>query len=305
MNSSISSFRSYVVAIASLLLVSVLMLAGLSEWLLRSRVLPNDGFAWSFDRFLTSTATDILIGDSHMSQGGYGIAGFINLSMANENASIFEAKIKAYYRDREIGRVVLQADAHVFAASRDTVDISKRLAQYANGSRPTVWILDPNHRVHVFTYWRRFFGRSGFSNVFTFQPNGAITSSEHWSNTELEARIRLTAARVELQRPPPDPKQTEAALVYERIMQFLSDRGAAVCLVSMPVTPLYMERISAYAEYAASMEFFRRLAALHGATYLDLRTSIGSLDLFLNQDHVNLQGATSLAPQIAEGCFPP
>jgi len=214
-----------------------------------------------------------------------------------------DIKTSVYFEDLKPGKIILQADPHILADYLDSADRTSRARQYTDGSNPMLWMLEPEKRPFLYKYWEQYVNGEGFISVLTRQEDGALTQSSVWSERSEADQLTITTARTVLHRPLEDSDKNESAVAYDRIMKFLTERGADICMVSMPVTPLYLEQISEYPEYREALRYMVDLAGQYGATYVDLRNAVSSLDLFADEDHLNEQGTAPAALLIAEQCY--
>jgi len=72
----------------------------------------------------------------------------------------------------------------------------------------------------------------------------------------------------------------------------------------MPMAPAYQDVAAAMPEFAAARQAFDRLADRQQIARVDLWAAAIDPAHFLNQDHLNHQGAGFTAPRIVDACFP-
>ena len=94
-------------------LLSVVVLAA-SEWLIRTRVLPNKTITWYMENFQTVSNENVVFGDSRTTNGIHGLPGFYNLSYPGDSVEVIELKTRLYFEDKQPGKIILQADPHMF-----------------------------------------------------------------------------------------------------------------------------------------------------------------------------------------------
>ena len=183
MSSSTSSFKGYTIVVLLILIVTVALpttaLLAASEWLIRTHIIPNDRFMWQMDKMLSSQNENVVFGDSHTMYGVHGLSGFLNLSSPDTVPGI-EAKVWAYFADKQPGQVILQADPYLVSPR-----LVKREPIYKSCYRksPThLWVLTRLYRPKVKAYWELYFQGHDFTNTYTFQPDGAITRTGKWGD---------------------------------------------------------------------------------------------------------------------------
>jgi len=278
--------------------------AAATEILVRQWVEPVDLFSRHIVFFGEAASPDAVFGDSHLSLGFTGADGFVNLAFPGENLATITAKARLYYRDRDPGRVILQADPSMLAAARDSEPATAYQILVGETARRWVTSLSPRHRPRLMAYWRVLADGDKFSANREIQADGAQTMTGRFG--ELSEAERLAAAINEAtgQRPPSDWGVSVGLAALDQLVAELTQRGADVCLVTMPMAPEYQAVADAMPEFAAARLAFDRIADRHRVARLDLWDTSVDPTLFLNQDHLNHQGATRIAPSIVGQCFP-
>jgi hypothetical protein len=158
------------------------------------------------------------------------------------------------------------------------------------------------HGSQLLNYWETFLQRRSFGTQRVFQADGAQTSSGRL--TDLPAAERETTAQqtVTGQLPPANPAAAVGTQILNRLLDRLAMLGARVCLVTFPVSPDYRVLAASHPEFEEARRFIASLARQRGLTYVDLWTALDDERLFYNHDHLNHQGALTVAPRIAAGC---
>ena len=87
------------------------------------------------------------------------------------------------------------------------------------------------------------------------------------------------------------------------VLSFLTGQVAEVCMVRMPVTPLYRRLSANHSEFEDATVFLESLALDYGVRYVDLSDAITDLSLFLDTDHLNERGSLFFAPMLESACF--
>jgi len=290
-------------ALAVVLVIGV-GFATATETLVRWRVVPVDLFVLHLEFFSTATSADAVFGDSHMSLGFTGVGGFVNLAFAGENLATIAGKARVYYLDRAPGRVILQADPSMLAAIRDAEPATAYAPLVEQTARHWVASLSPRHQPRLMAYWQEFFDGGGFVANRQIQPDGAQTRTGRFD--QLSEADRLTAAMDEAtgQRPPGDLGDSPGLAALDQLVADLASRGGEVCLVTMPMAPSFQDVANGMPEFAAARQAFDRLAGRHQIARVDLWAAAIEPGSFVNQDHLNHQGARVIAPRIVDACFP-
>lgn len=284
-------------ALGSLALVAV------TEWIVRAKVMPNDErFTAHFELFLTAEATNAAFGDSRMESAFYGdsVGGteFVNLAMGGENIPTTEAKVRSYFRDRQPGHVILQADPHMLSSFRDSNVVPGDISPFTNRTLPPLRMLTGKYRKFLLRYWQLFLTGGSFTHGAELEISGT------WADNTEDERRAFVQRQLPFQTPAQDFQTSESYRAFERTLEYLGERGANVCLVTMPVTPMHLERVSAIPLVVSALETYRDLATEHAFFYVDMSDGYDQLALFENSDHLNSTGATRFSPAVELACFP-
>lgn len=307
MNSSISSSNGLARQGAAALAVALLVglgFAAATEFLVRIAVEPVDLFARHIDFFSDADSADAVFGDSHMSLGFTGASGFVNLAFPGENLATIAGKVRLYYRDRQPGRIILQADPSMLAPARDAepATVYGPLMAQAQGG----WLasLSPRHRPRLMAYWQVWLDGDGFAANRTIEADGAQTMIGRLRDVSEPDRRAAATEEAAGQSPGSDFSGARGLQVLDELVAELAERGAKVCLVTMPMSPEYRTFADRVPEFAAARQAFTVIAQTHGAARADLWDAVTDLSLFLNQDHLNRDGARNLAQMMVNACYP-
>jgi hypothetical protein len=282
-------------------------LAVSTEVLVRTQVVPQDNLAGHLRLLEVSTQRDAAFGDSHVARGFDAQGSFVNLAFPSENIEDIFSKVERHYSDRQPGRVILQADPHLFAAYRL---YAPPQSDARSGQEPLLYSATARHRPQLISYWMAFFEGWGQLRSKVHQTaNGSLLSEGDFSSLpdrkrEMEALRRLVTHRLA------HPSAVAAAQSrYRALVRFLMDRNAEVCLVSFPVTHAYLREvqrieISAHAQaHSKATAFFSDAAQDMGARYVDARAMISAPNLFRDVDHLNVEGARVFSTRLLRACF--
>ena len=307
MSSFTSSFSRYTMIVLVVLVLSGISSLTATEVLIRTRVIPKDSFNWHLHRFLTGRNENVVFGDSHTAYGIHGLSDFFNLSYFGSNVANIEVMVRSYFADKRPGKIILQADAHMFAPERQT-DSPEHARLFATKTgRVRLWTFTDVHRNNIIKYWELVF-QGGFENKYTFQPDGAIThpaGNHTLGNLSEEERLAEVDDLVNSGgfRPVEAPEASRNAHSYARILQFLTSRGAEVCMVEMPLSQSLRSSMTNFGEFQRTQLFLESLAARYGARFVDASAEITNAALFADSSHLNEDGARELAPWLEAACF--
>lgn len=285
--------------------LTLLLLVAATEMLVRMQVLPQDTWAGHLDLLHTATHADAAFGDSHVARGFAAQGDFVNLAYPSENIEDMSAKVRLHYADRTPGRVVIQADPHLFAAYRLFASSKPAGAQFRSGSTPLLHLTSERHRPQLVAYWQAFLeGFGTLESKVNQTPNGALLSQGDFAALpdraqQLEARTRLTYHALG-----PADAVVAAQARYTEMIDFLRAKGADICLVSFPVTRAYLATTrDAQSGHQRATDFFRQTAGNTGARYVDARAHVSSDALFRDVDHLNVAGAKAFYTDLVDLCF--
>jgi hypothetical protein len=309
MNSSISNSRRAIALFLVSAVATLLLVAAASELLLRRAVLPRDSFAAHAALFRSAQATDAAFGDSHMARDFSPPSPLFNLAYPSETVRDMDWKARDFFARNAARRVVLQADPHLFAPYRldAQADPARR---YAPDGAPIIRLFDGRLRPQLIAYWRSFLW-SGFTlrSRETLTAQGALMSPGDLARRSSRRLLYEARARMREHRPVSDPGATQDGMAYRDLVRFLVDAGATVCLVTMPLSPAYLQAMEqrpdqdALQAWRANIAWFESVAAAIGGRYVDHRAAVMDLALFRDVDHLNAPGALVYTPLLLRDCF--
>lgn len=312
MSSSISNSEQGLINLAISLAVSALVVFGASELLLRYAVVPQDSFRAHTQLFNSAKSSHAAFGDSHLARDFVPDSAMVNLAYPSEGIAHMDWKVRTYFNERRPGRVIVQADPHQFAAYR----LYGRLGNYPrnfadeNPRRWQMFALDPRLRPQLTALWWTFLTAGGkLESQIERRENGALLSKGDLSQVNPRRRELMARQRIDLHRLG-DP-ETVAALMatYSQMLDYLHERGAPLCLVTLPLSPAYLQALDSVTSVPAKrsrkqlLEFFRTEAQRLGATYVDDQRSITAAASFRDVDHLNFTSAPAYSRNLLDACF--
>ncbi|MGE0155095.1 MAG: hypothetical protein AB7R90_20950 [Reyranellaceae bacterium] len=309
MNSSISSSRRAIALFFLGAAATLLLVASASEFLLRREVLPRDSFAAHAALFRAAGAADAAFGDSHMARDFAPPPAMLNLAYPSESVRDMDWKARRVFARTAPGRIVLQADPHSFAPYRLEAQ-SDPARRYAEDGGGAIHLFDPRLRPQLMAYWGSFLW-SGFTlrSRERLTEQGALLSPGDLSLRSPRRLLYEARARMREHRPVADPGATPDGSLYRALVEELVGRGARVCLVTMPLSPAYLQAMAerpdrtALLAWGENVAWFGRLAAETGARHVDHRRAVTDPALFRDVDHLNGTGALAYSPLVMRDCF--
>ena len=265
---------------------------GATEWLIRTKVEPNDNFIKHLEFFRVAKAQNIAIGDSLVSLGFTGQKQFANLAYPSETIPIAAEKIRLYFADRKMGLVIVQADVHQFCKHRVDREPDGRSKVYRNLRR--VRMLSPVHRTQWILYWRTYLTKGYFTSKYSFQSDGAQTLTKSVKGLPDNTRS--------ICKPVPDFTGTRVAKAYASIAQFVKRRGGQLCLVTFPETPTRQAVTRTDKHNNRILHWFDTFAKNQNARRVNFIAAIKDEALFSTHHHLNHRGALKITPKIIAAC---
>jgi len=135
-----------------------------------------------------------------------------------------------------------------------------------------------------------------------------LAADDTWSTRDGQARLTRARARVEQQTPVADFAGQPPAESFRRILAFLRERGAQVCVVTTPVSYEYFEYATQNPVTAATIDFIRQVAGENRARYVNFYQRYARPefdDHFRDADHLNQIGAPRFTEEVLSACFGP
>lgn len=309
MSSSTSSSRRQLAVFGLVFALVLALIAAASEWLVRDQVLPQDDFRAHVRHVKASTAKDTAFGDSHVARGFAPPAPFANLAYPSEGVPHMAWKVRAYYKNRKPGRVILSADPHLFSPYRLAVPLGDYPSGFDGGLQGPA-IFNPYFRSQLFAYWTAFVESGGrLRSTIERTANGALLSPGDLSRADPRRRLYETRFRVRVHRVVDGARLEKSFDEYRRLVKWLTDAGARVCLALFPLSPDYRRAYATVARPAwrearsRLIGRMKELAAATGARFVDHRAAVSAPRDFRDPDHLNGPAARLYGPRLVRDCF--
>jgi len=279
------------------LIIGILLYIAAVEIFLRIYVIPNDRLSQIAVSVYESEKQDVLIGDS---QFEYGFPEnppvFENLSFNGLPAETMEIILREYYRHKKPNKIIMIANSQMLANNRvERGDLGFKEFFKLN-------TVDLPFMIYAF---ERLVSRnlSDIAKWIHYKPSPK--NKDMWEDVNEDTRIEMTKSRIEIQRPVNNFQETQNFKSYYKILKFLKERNATVCLLRMPIASEYQELIHNDNEFLASEEAFKEMAKLFEVKYVDFRQIPLPFDasFFINSDHLNEKGRRLFAPLAEKYCF--
>lgn len=310
MNSFISSFKRlafvYVAACAS----AFALLAGASEWLVRTQVFPQDTLRKHVALFEQTTSPYVAFGDSHVARGFDAQDPVVNLAYPSESIEKMAWKASRYLeKTPNVRTVLIQADPHLFAAYRKGAGLGDYPIAFA-GERGAVSLsLSARYRPQLIALWQAFVKGGGrMKSKIETTPQGALLSPGNLATWTVAQVQEFTAHRVNLHVPDMQAEQSNTVALYRDMVARFVDVGANICLVSFPTAPVYRQYVESLndaekQQLNTARGLFTELAKHPRVRFIDDTARFDDPTLFRDPDHLNKTGAVQYGPLLQDACF--
>ncbi len=302
------SNRTYIVGI----ILGLTLYIFITEIFLRVYVIPNDKLSQIAVSVYESENRDVVIGDSQTVWGfREDYTAFNNLSFDGMPVETMEIILREYYRHKNPNRVIIIAGPQMLAENRvERGDMGFNKFFKVN-------IINPPFMMYAF---ERLVSRNlaDLPKWINNMPRNKLTwksgieekereeiEKNKWEDIKEDTRIEMTRNRIDIQRPVENFHKTRNFNSYYRILDFLKEKNAMVCLLRMPVSVEYQELIHNDAVFLASEAAFKEMARLYEVRYVDFKQIPLSYDasFFINSDHLNEKGSKLFSPIAEKYCF--
>ena len=278
-----------------------------SEWLLITRVVPEDAFYKQLELFNTSASADIVaFGDSHMSQGFDAPEGALNLGLAGESFGQINIKLRRYLESHAKPKmIILQISPQMFADYRFT-DARRDYEAFFGGKKSLqnrAYIFDPNLRSKLLRYWAMFLTGEDFISRGTFTDRGSLLIDHVMDNRFSDGDWLEIQARIEQHTAPDNFRELGLDTAISELVGYIKGQSIEICLVSFPVTPAYRNISARYPVFEQIFTMFEEIAESHSVPYFNYWAAMDDYAYFRNQDHLNARGAEVFSARLMRDCL--
>ncbi len=310
MNLSISSSRGLIALFLVAVAATLMVLVAASEWLVRTKVTPEDTLFKHVALFNNASSPYAAFGDSHVARNFYALAPVINLGYSSENIQQMSWKAERYLQRTPHPKIILlQADPHLFSEYRTESGLQGYPQIFSTSKGWRLWSLSDQYRPQLPALWRAFAGNGGkLISDIEFTPQGAMLSPgnlSQWTQAQTDSFINV---RAPLHVPSVGFEHSQDAALYSGMVHDFVKAGAKICLVAFPVAPVYRARVlaqnpHAQAQFDRATNFFKALADDPKVHFIDHRTLFDDPSLYRDPDHLNMTGARAYGPLLQSECF--
>ena len=276
---------------------------GLAEAYLRTTVIDRDDRARRVRAVYESKHKDVMIGDSTLDVL-FPIPGFENLAPPGATAIELELLTRAFFRFREPRRVLLLAAPQLFGSERIRARARGSEAHYGQhiGVPLVLYSFEPGTSRLL-----AFYGRSiPLWLSGRMPPRRGGYEGIMWADRTPANRAKHRRRRLPSQVPVRGFRHTAHYTAYQRLVEFLAERNATVCMFRNPSTKLFRKGQDASPRTRAAIAELRELAASHGFRFVDGIQVDPALDIrdFTTADHLGPAAAERFTRAALAACFP-
>jgi hypothetical protein len=153
-SSSTSSFKRWLIIFFTLVLSVPIPFLAASEWMLRTYVLPVDGFEQILRKLTESSIPNAALGDSHAAAVyDFNDKDFVNFGLGGTTIRQMSERAHFYFSKVKPGKIILEADSHLFAEYRLEAHGAHTPESYASHRFA---VFNERHRRFMLDYWDRF-----------------------------------------------------------------------------------------------------------------------------------------------------
>ena len=285
--------------------ILVTTVASVTEMMIRREVEPVHNFPKYLRLFLHSQQPNAIFGDSIVANGFTGVSGFVNLGMGGDNYQGMERKVRLYYQDRPVGKVILQAGPHHLSAQyiryRDNGQEFENWVNNPGGS--AIRLFDPIYRYEIKSYWSTWLSGKELKPVEEFAADGGRLNGSRYVDYPAFLRDSAVGQIAKLTEPLPDPDHSPVIVAMERLVADLKHKGGEVCLVTHPPSKDVVRASARHPLFAQAQSAFQALAQRQMVRYINFYGQDMDDVWFADPTHLNSLGAEMLGRQIVEKCF--
>jgi len=284
-------------------------LLGASEFLVRTRVEPNDHFWRNVAIFFSARSGNVVLGDSIPARGFHGAEGYVNLAMPGEPPVVTELKASVYLNSRTPQNVIISLNPNIFRRAT-RVRMEQYHDIYVAPREPLLRISKVRHKERMLGYWLVWLSGREFHNNVNIPAAGGIVMrnpAENLAYAKMSPAARRDDAADNVARDMIGEayREHENMQIIGRIVAHARSKGGKTCLVTFPYSPEYRLAARAYPRFDEVRAYFRGFAAQVGARYVDAWSRYDDTTQFLDPSHLTEDAARRFAPEVVRECFPP
>lgn len=277
----------------------------MAEIYVRRNVTPNDEFDSRRTLFHAGGHRFAAFGDSRVNSGIVDSENIANFATPGDSPTTVLGKFIEYSRNNPETRIILQAAPQQFSTQRLNADQSELLAAFLDPQPMPLHILQPHLRRFLMQFIRTA-AQNPQSLARVVEKLAPAAAPKRATFADLPPDTQRAEARQRIQHHTPVASfaSSDIARVWGDTLRDATARGVEICLVTMPVSTAYRETANENPSFAATRDFYRRLAADINIPYIDM-WSAWSDDILANSDHIHTFAAPVVTRSVILQCFGP
>lgn len=254
---------------------------------------------------------DVVIGDSHLYRAFATQDEFADLSRGGTAPGALEIVAEEYFRHLEPGRVIVEAGPQLLRDEMQrggTQGHERYFGQNRVGLPFVLYVFEPG--VSLRARWLfeipKVIRQTEYERKRK-RPGNPIDAalSERMVTRSRQDVLEFTERVIDASRPISGVRESPAYMAYRRMLQRLRERGAEICMLVAPVSPLFERLTSRDVRYIEGSLALRELAVEQDIRYVnhsDLGLSFDATS-FIDTDHLTASAAERFAPAAIRACF--
>jgi hypothetical protein len=288
------------------MITGLMIIVGISEWLVRTKVDPVDAFQAHAQHLKNTVSPNIVLGDSIAGHGFLGRKGFENLSYPGDNPAQMLAKAQLWVSKGDARRAVIGASPTLLRRQKTGVGQYARMfeRQHADFLR----IMSSRHRQRLIQYWRIVMTKGGFVSDLEYSTHGGLKWTEEptFPSANKSQQEQISRDQIAMQAVPANIAIRENLAKFEELLSYLAGNQIKVCVVEWPVHPRMRSLVDDYPLYMQRRKIFSDLARNYKFDYRSYwDTSFGDVwSTYADPMHLKTGAARKFSQVVIEDCFP-
>jgi hypothetical protein len=295
--------RRFALVFLAIVVTGVIVFVAGSEWIVRTRVAPKDGFEQYRAMLRSATAPIATFGDSHVANAIRNGGDIVNLGYSAETLPLMLFKARTYADEKKPKAIILQFSPQQFALYRADNAQEGIREELAGTSQHWLQFIKPHFRRYLLGYWRGILEEAvSPSKAVSTGPAQAPRMFSDWPEAEQRKSAEI---RVQLHAPLAGGPSTDRLLAsLTDTIADLRNKGVETCVVRYPLSEVYRKAASAAPSFAQLSDRIRGLADKNGFRFVDLSSSFPDA-LFGDPDHIATSNQAIVTKTVLERCLSP
>lgn len=266
-----------------------------SEILLKHKVPTNNHYEYVRNNLFNEKKKYAVFGDSRALDGINENAFLANFSLQGNNLKTILAMANFHLTMNNIKTIILQVDPHFFAIYRLSKKQDHLINDLTKKRKFSFMLLRPQYRQYILEYWLSYF------QIF-LKKNLNYNNKTKINKNNILNDQKTVQIRVDTQIPINNFSKNIQFLKFKNFIDIIKESGVNLCMVSLPVSPLYKNKALKYKSYKSFFSFLKKIAVEKNIIYKNYFNSFSN-DYFKDADHLNPNGSKTLTKLILSDCL--